>query len=192
MTLFYIFYEFFKIGLFAVGGGMAAMPFLYALADKYEWYTHEALIDMIAISESTPGPIGINMATFAGYNAGGVIGSFIATFALLLPSFLIMIGVTKVLTAFSANKYVQNAFYGLRPAVAALITFAGLSIITATLFKIESYHINNSLNLDAFLIFDLKQIILYGILLFVSMKFQKLQSIYIIIFAAIIGAIFKF
>ena len=192
MTLFFIFYEFFKIGLFAVGGGMATMPFLYALADKYDWYTHEALIDMIAISESTPGPIGINMATFAGYNAGGGIGSFIATFSLLLPSFLIMIGVTKVLIAFSENKYVQNAFYGLRPAVAALIAFAGMNIISTTLFRVENYSINNSLNLDAFLVFDLKQIILYSVLLFVSIKFAKLQSIYIIIFAAIIGIIFKF
>jgi len=192
MTLFYIFYEFFKIGLFAVGGGMATMPFLYALADKYDWYTRTELIDMIAISESTPGPIGINMATFAGYNAGGVIGSFIATFSLLLPSFLIMLGVTKVLSVFSENKYVQNAFYGLRPAVAALITFAGLNIITTTLFSIKSYNINNSLNMDAFLIFDLKQIILYSVLLFVSMKFEKLQSIYIIVFAAVIGIIFKF
>jgi len=192
MTLFFIFYEFFKIGLFAVGGGMATMPFLYALADKYDWYTHNQLIDMIAISESTPGPIGINMATFAGYNAGGVLGSLIATFSLLLPSFLIMIGVTKVLVAFSENQYVQNAFYGLRPAVAALIAFAGLSIITTTLFKIEDYSINTSLNANVFLVFDLKQIILYTVLLFVSMKFAKLQSIYIIAFAALIGIIFKF
>jgi len=105
---------------------------------------------------------------------------------------LIMIGVTKILAVFSENKYVKNAFYGLRPAVAALIVFAGVSIISTTLFRVENYSINNSLNVDAFLVFDLKQIILYGVLLFVSMKFAKLQSIYIIIFAAIIGIIFKF
>lgn len=119
-----LFFEFFKIGLFAIGGGMATLPFLIDLTNRYDWYTSSELTNMVAISESTPGPIGINMATYAGYNAAGVIGAVTATLALVLPALIIIMIIAKFLENFSENFTVQAAFYGIRPAVAAMISFA--------------------------------------------------------------------
>mgnify|MGYP003292622080 CR=1 FL=1 len=86
-----LFFEFFKTGLFAIGGGMATIPFLYDISDKTGWFTHDKLADMIAVSASTPGPIGVNMATFAGYMTRGILGALVATFALVLPSYIIIL-----------------------------------------------------------------------------------------------------
>lgn len=117
-------YEFFKIGLFSIGGGMATLPFLMDLTDKYDWFTASELTNMVAISESTPGPVGINMATYAGYNAAGVPGAIVATLALTAPALIIIVVIAKFLENFSENKNVKAAFYGIRPAVAALIGYA--------------------------------------------------------------------
>ena len=121
-----LFLEFFKIGLFAVGGGMVAIPFLYELTNKYDWFTKEVLGDMIAISESTPGPVGVNMATYAGINASGVLGGIIATLGLVFPSVVIIILVSKILEKFKSNKYVANAFSGIRPGTTGMIASAGI------------------------------------------------------------------
>ena len=85
-----LFYEFFKIGLFAIGGGLATLPFLYNLSDKTAWFTHAQLADMIAVSESTPGAIGVNMATYVGYQTVGFFGGVIATIGLVFPSIIII------------------------------------------------------------------------------------------------------
>ena len=116
-----LFYEFFKTGLFAVGGGLATIPFLSAMTDKYTWFTKAQLADMIAVAESTPGPIGVNTATFAGYNAAGIPGAIIATLSLVLPSYIIILAISKALQKFRDNKYVNDAFTGLRPAATGLI-----------------------------------------------------------------------
>ena len=100
-----LFYEFFKTGLFAVGGGLATIPFLSAMTDKYTWFTKAQLADMIAVAESTPGPIGVNTATFAGYNAAGIPGAIIATLSLVLPSYIIILAISKALQKFRDNKY---------------------------------------------------------------------------------------
>lgn len=105
-----LFYEFFKTGLFAVGGGLATIPFLSAMTDKYTWFTKAQLADMIAVAESTPGPIGVNTATFAGYNAAGIPGAIIATLSLVLPSYIIILAISKALQKFRDNKYVNDAF----------------------------------------------------------------------------------
>ena len=118
-----LFFEFFKIGLFAVGGGLATIPFLYALSDKKGWFSSSQLVDMIALSESTPGPLGINMATFAGFQTTGVLGGAIATFGLVVPALFIIILISKFLSKFQENRYVQSIFKGLRPAVAGMILF---------------------------------------------------------------------
>ena len=117
-------YEFFKIGLFSIGGGMATLPFLMDLTNKYDWFTVSELTNMVAISESTPGPVGINMATYAGYNAAGVPGAIVSTLALTAPALIIIVLIAKFLENFSENKNVKAAFYGIRPAVAALIGYA--------------------------------------------------------------------
>ena len=105
--------EFLKIGLFSVGGGLATLPFLYKLADSYDWFTRAMLVDMIAISESTPGPIGVNMATYAGYTAAGVYGGVLATLSLVFPSVVIALFITKALDAFREEKFVKSSFYGI-------------------------------------------------------------------------------
>jgi len=134
MTYIYLLYEFFKIGLFSIGGGMATIPFLMELPDKYDWYTTGELANMIAISESTPGPIGVNMATFAGYHAAGIPGALTATLALVTPSIIIIIIIAKFLENFSEQPAVKALFYGIRPTVAALIGFAVLELVKITLF----------------------------------------------------------
>ena len=125
MILLKLFYEFMKIGLFTVGGGMACVPFLLALSEKTGWYTEAQLLDMIAISESTPGPIGINMATYTGYTVEGIVGAVIATLGVVIPTVILVLCIAKFLESFKDNKYVLGAMYGLRPASTALIAAAG-------------------------------------------------------------------
>lgn len=133
-----LFYEFFKVGLFAVGGGMATIPFLMELPSKYDWYTTSELADMIAVSESTPGPIGVNMATFAGYHAAGIPGALVATLALVAPAVIIITIIARFLAGFGDNKTVKSAFYGLRPTVAALIGYAVYELVRITLFSVDA------------------------------------------------------
>lgn len=140
-----LFLEFFKTGLFAIGGGMATIPFLYEMSDKTGWFTHADLANMIAVSESTPGPIGVNMATYVGYitgmNAGGTalafLGALTATIGLITPSVIVIMLVAAVLKKFSENRYVNSAFYGLRPASTALIAAAGITVVITNLLPIN-------------------------------------------------------
>lgn len=124
MTYLYLFWEFFKIGLFAVGGGPATLPFLMDLTNKYDWYSMNDLTNMVAVSESTPGPLGINMATYAGFHAAGILGGVVATMSLVLPSIIVIIIIAKFLANFSENPTVKAMFFGIRPAVTALIASA--------------------------------------------------------------------
>ena len=123
-----LFFEFFKIGLFAIGGGLVTIPFLFDLSQRFDWFSMAELTNMVAVSESTPGPIGINMATFAGFSAAGLAGGIFATVGLVLPSVVIMILIAKMMAKYSCNVRVQNILGGIRPAVLALILFAGLQI----------------------------------------------------------------
>ena len=137
-----LYYEFFKTGLFAVGGGMATIPFLYKMSDATGWFTYDDLANMIAVGESTPGPIGVNMATYVGYISGMGQG----TLGLITPSIIIILIIASFLKAFRDNKYVNNAFYGLRPASTGLIAAAGISVIVANLllpdFSIRNFQIS--------------------------------------------------
>lgn len=129
-----LFWEFFKIGLFAVGGGPATLPFLMDLTKTKPWYTMEQLTNMIAISESTPGPLGLNMSTYAGFQTFGVWGGLVSSFGLVLPSVIIIILIAKFLDNFSQNPYVKAAFHGIRPAVTALIGAAIFHLCKVSLF----------------------------------------------------------
>ena len=137
-----LFWEFFKTGLFAIGGGMATSPFLYKMSDATGWFTYTDLTNMIAVGESTPGPIGVNMATYVGFTvgmenaglAGAAFGATIATMGLVAPSLMIILAVAAFLENFRDNKYVNSAFYGLRPASTGLIAAAGLSVVMTNLF----------------------------------------------------------
>lgn len=171
MTYVLLFFEFCKIGLFAVGGGLVTVPFLFDLADQYDWFSKAELADMIAVSESTPGPVGINMASFAGFNAGGVWGAVIATFGLVLPSLIIMIIVAKMMNKYSCNIRVQNVLEGIRPAVLALILFAGLQIGKIAITG----------NIE----------ILFFVALLAMMRLWRQSPILYICLAAVLGIVFK-
>ena len=135
-----LFFEFFKTGLFAVGGGMATIPFLYELSDATNWFSHQDLANMIAVGESTPGPIGVNMDTYVGFVTGmgqhgvlgALLGAVLATLGLITPSIIIILIIASVLTKFRENKLVNHAFYGLRPASTGLIAAAGISVAVST------------------------------------------------------------
>lgn len=142
MILVQLFYEFFKAGLFAIGGGLATLPFLQEIGQSTGWFTAQDLMDLIAISESTPGAIGINAATYAGYHAYGVVGGVVATLGLVAPSIIVIILVSKVLDKFKESTLVQHIFYGLRPASTGLIAAAGFSVVLATLISVTELPVN--------------------------------------------------
>ena len=123
-----LFYEFFKTGLFAVGGGLATLPFLGDMADRTGWFTRAQLADMLALSESTPGPIGVNMATYVGFTTGGIPGAVVATLGLICPSLIVILVLAAFLRGSRNNRYVEAAFSGLRPASAAMVAAAGISV----------------------------------------------------------------
>lgn len=137
MILLQLFYEFFKTGLFAVGGGLATLPFLNDMADRTGWFTQAQLADMLAVSESTPGPIGVNMATYVGFTTAGPLGALVATVGLVTPSVVVILIIAAFLRAFRHNKYVNSAFYGLRPASTAMVAAAGLGVAQLTLLHAE-------------------------------------------------------
>lgn len=159
--------EFFKIGLFAVGGGPATIPFLMELMEKYQWYTQEEFTNLIAISQSTPGPVGVNMATYSGYLAAGIPGALLATIALVSPSVVIIMLISKVLTKFSQSETIKGIFYGLRPAVTGLITTSVIGIIQITL--IIKTEVGSILNIKTLVLF---------LLLFLLMQIKYLNKMH--------------
>ena len=184
MILLKLWWEFFKIGMFSVGGGMATLPFLYDMSDRTGWFTYNQIADMLAVSESTPGPIGINMATYTGFTTAGFWGSLAATLGIITPGIIIVLLIVAVLEKFRKNKYVEAAFYGLRPASTGLIAAAGILVVEIAL-----------LNMDAakFLdYFNIKAIILAAALLVLTRwvkPTKKLHPIVFIAFSAIVGVL---
>lgn len=187
-------YEFFKTGLFAIGGGLATLPFLYDIATRYDWLDSSIMSDMIAVSESTPGPIGVNMATYCGFNAGvavgdigmGILAGVIATLALVLPSVIVIIIIARMLDKFKNSRLVDNAFKGLRPAVCGLIASAALSVFASACLDLEMFGQGGKITQ----LFDIKALILFVVLFAVNKKI-KLHPIFIIIPAAIAGIVFQ-
>ena len=186
-----LFWEFFKAGLFAVGGGMATIPFLYDISDKTGWFTHTDLANMIAVGESTPGPIGVNMATYVGFITGmqdggivmAILGAVVATLGLITPSVIIILLVAAILQSFRKNPYVERAFYGLRPASTGLIAAAGISVILSNLVDLQSLGIN------------WKGVALAVALWLLTNKVEKTKKMHPIVFiglSALVGIVFKF
>lgn len=180
-------FEFFKTGLFAVGGGLATLPFLYAMGEATGWFNAQDVANMIAISESTPGPMGVNMATYVGFNCFGIPGSLVGPLALVFPSVVIIVIVSKVLNKFKESKLVQDVFYGLRPASTGLIIAAGLGVA-----KIALLHLDNFIDTkNIFNLFNYKAIILAVIIYFVLKK-KDFHPILMVVASAIVGIIFQF
>ena len=183
-----LFWEFFKTGLFAVGGGLATLPFLYDMGARTGWFTAQQVADMLAVSESTPGPIGINMATYTGYTAAGPLGSACAVVGLVTPSVIIILIVAAFLKAFNDNRYVKGAFYGIRPASTALIASAGLTVAAGALLVPDGWQ-----GLSRFwTAVEWKAVVLAAIIVFLSRKFKKVHPAVFILGSAVIGAVFHF
>ncbi len=190
-----LFWEFFKAGLFAIGGGMATIPFLYDISDKTGWFTYNDLANMIAVGESTPGPIGVNMATYVGFVTGmqqgnvltAVLGAVTATLGLVAPSIIIILIIAAVLNSFRNNSYVNHAFYGLRPASTGLIAAAGISVVMSNLIIIggTSEH-TFSLNW-----LGLALAVVLWLLTNVVKPTKKLHPIVFIGFSAVVGILLK-
>lgn len=186
-----LFWEFFKTGLFAVGGGLATLPFMYDISDKTGWFTHSMLADMVAVSESTPGPIGVNMATYVGFVTGGVPGAVVATVGLVTPSVIVILLIARVLKAFRENQYVDAGFYGLRPCSIGLIAAAGVLVVKLALFNTELYASTGAIA-D---LFNVKALILAAVLLAATRCIKKLKGLHPIVFilaSAVIGIVFSF
>lgn len=181
-----LFWEFFKIGLFAIGGGLATLPFLEDFAARTGLITAGQIADMIAISEATPGPIGINSATYFGFQLGGVPGGLIATIGEITPSIIIIMLISKFLKSYSENKIVVSAFYGLRPASVALICAAAWSVLKITLIDIPLYTASGAL-LD---LFSFPAIALAAVL-FLCIKFFGGHPIIYIAASAVVGIVIK-
>ena len=191
MILLRLFWEFFKTGLFAVGGGMATLPFLYAISEKTGWYSSAQLADMIAVSESTPGPIGVNMATYVGFHLAGVAGSIVATVGLITPSVIIILLVARALQKFRENKYVDAAFYGLRPCSIGLIAAAGMLVVKITLFDFDAFGLSGNF----VSLFRWKQIVLAAVLLILTRGIKQTKKLHPIVFialSAVVGIVFGF
>ena len=164
-------YEFFKIGLFAVGGGLATLPFLQNLSYQHpDWYSIQDLMNMVAVSESTPGPMGINMATYVGYKTAGVFGGICATFGLVTPSIIIIVIVASIFVKFKNSPTVEKVFFGIRPASMGLIAAAGFLVMKEAL---------------------LKSILFAVVLYWAFVKFNKHPIFYIAV-AAVVGIVLKF
>ena len=186
-----LFWEFFKTGLFAVGGGMATLPFMYDISDKTGWFTHSMLADMVAVSESTPGPIGVNMATYVGFVTGGIPGAVVATVGLVTPSVIVILLIARVLKAFRENQYVDAGFYGLRPCSIGLIAAAGVLVVKLALFNAELYASTGAIA-D---LFNVKALILAAVLLAATRCIKKLKGLHPIVFilaSAVLGIVFSF
>ena len=166
-----LFWEFFKTGLFAVGGGLATLPFLTQMSVSHpDWFTTQMLADMIAVSESTPGPIGVNMATYVGYTVAGIPGAIVATCSLVLPSLIIITIIAGMLEKYMNNKYVQWVFSGLRPAVTGLIAAAGYSVIKLSIMVPDAVFSIKA----PWAVFDWKCVLIFAIfILLTQLKWTK-------------------
>ena len=183
-TILLLIFEFMKTGLMAVGGGMACIRFLQDMIAKYGWLTGEELANIIAVAESTPGPIGVNAATYVGYSVlspygavWGVLGGIISTLSLISPQIVVIIFVAKGLEKYRRSKLVNDAFGALRPAAAGLVAAAGWSVIRSSLsFSLAPFHV------------DVVSLVLYGALV-TLMLLPKLKMIHPVLFLAAGGLI---
>ena len=185
-----LFWEFFKVGLFSVGGGLATLPFLYSLGAKTGWFSTADVANMLAVSESTPGPIGVNMATYAGFDCAGVLGGVVATLGLVTPSVIVIVLIAMALQAFRTNKYVDAAFYTLRPASTGLIAAAGWSVFALVLVNLDAYR-------ASYQFADLlqwKNLLLFAVIWVLTNLVKPLKKLHPVVFlalAAVVGIVFR-
>lgn len=185
-----LFWEFFKVGLFSVGGGLATLPFLYSLGAKTGWFSTADVANMLAVSESTPGPIGVNMATYAGFDCAGVLGGVVATLGLVTPSVIVIVLIAMALQAFRTNKYVDAAFYTLRPASTGLIAAAGWSVFALVLVNLDAYRASYQLAV----LLQWKNLLLFAVIWVLTNLVKPLKKLHPVVFlalAAVVGIVFR-
>ncbi|MDE7170785.1 MAG: chromate transporter [Oscillospiraceae bacterium] len=190
MTLLRLFFEFCRVGLFSVGGGLATIPFLTDLGERTGWFTSGQLADMIAISESTPGPMGVNMATYVGFHTAGIPGGIVATLGLIFPSVVIILIIAGFLQKFRQSKAVDGVFYGLRAASVALITAALLQVAKIALMFHEVTGDGGTIETQLFY----WPAIILAVVIFALVKYSPLKKLHPICFiglAAVAGIIFQ-
>ena len=171
MNLLYLFAAFFRIGLFAIGGGLATLPFLYEIADASDWLTREAIVNMLAVAQSSPGAIGVNLASYVGFSYAGAAGSYAAALGLIAPSIIIIIIVARILQSFKENKIVQSLFAAFRPAAAGLLSAAGIGAIILSVWNASAPIWHEFIKW--------KETLLLGIIFFLIIKFKKHPILYI-------------
>lgn len=179
-------YEFFKTGLFSVGGGLATLPFLSRMGEKYGWFTQEELANMLAVSESTPGPIGVNMATYVGNVASGVLGGILTTLSLVLPSYLVILLVSRILDRFRDNQYVQGAMSTLRPASVGMVAAAVMGVLRSVLVNMDAVRA-----MDWVHMVQPVCLILFAVLLFGCFMLKKLHPVVFLAVGAVAGIVLK-
>jgi chromate transporter len=185
MTLFTLFCTFFYIGLFAVGGGLAAISLMQQSLVQSGIITPELFYAMVAVSESTPGPVGINMATYVGYEMFGIWGGLITTAGIVLPSLVIIIIIARFFEQFSETTLVKSVFSGLRPAVCGMIAVAAWQIISISLVNTKQYLATGKL----LSLFNIPSIVFYFVALVFLLKSKK-HPVLVIAAGAIFGIIF--
>ena len=183
MILLRLFFEFFKVGLFSIGGGLATLPFLYDISDKTGWFTHTDITNLIAISESTPGPIGVNAATYTGFLTHGLPGALASTLGLITPSILVILLVSRVLERFRDSRLVDDLFYGLRPASTGLIASAGFLVIRSTFFSPTAAGLLSCIRWPQ---------VALAVILFTAIRKSNRHPIVYIAASAAIGVVFHF
>jgi len=182
MKLLYLFAVFFRIDLFAIGGGLATLPFLFELADNSDWLTRESIGNMLAIAQSAPGAIGVNLAALTGFKYSGVSGGLISALGLVTPSIIVIIIVARVLEALRENRVVKTLFTAFRPAAAGLLSSAGLGVIVLSVW--------NSTATRFYEFLRWKEFLLFGLIFFLVVKFKKHPVLYIAA-AGAVGVILK-
>ena len=187
MIYLHLFYTFFKIGLFTIGGGYAMIPLIQQEILANAWATQNELIDFVAISESTPGPFAVNVATFVGMHQGGPLGAALATLGVVMPSFLIILFIATKFAHFQENRYVKAALYGLQPAVVGLIATAGLSVFFNNV--LGGITPKMLLYLRGMPFISYRSLIIAVLVFAVSRRGKKLHPIWLILFGGALGVL---
>ena len=176
----------FRSGLFSLGGGYATLPFLYHMSEQYHWFSPVELTQMLAISSITPGPVGLNVATYAGFKTAGIIGSIIATSAIMMPSYFMVVMISKMLKKFRNNFFVESALYALRPATAAMIGAVSIRLFKDCAIRSMAFNSFSFAKITSFL--DIKAIVLIICLFIFSFYYKKDPLIFLLI-GAVAGII---
>jgi len=192
MIILQLIYEFFFIGLFAVGGGLATIPFLQSLGGRRGWYSSAQLANMIATAEVVPGPIGTNMAAYVGFTAAGIPGGLLSPLALMIPTFVIDLIAARLMERFRESKQLELVMCVLRPASAGLICAAAFALLKLSLASGNAWLWNSPLSWLQW--FDWRYVLLYAALLpFVFWKkTKKIHPAVYIAAGAAAGVLFKF